>query len=243
MEISNQSYRFGCLSGLLLAIALIFSTIVVTKTWMRVANAESVTVTGSARKNIRADLIIWTGNFSSESSTLVLAQKGLKTALAQVETFLKNKGIQDYIVSPVGIQELHADPHGGDAQRTTGYRLMQSVEIRSSDVDRTSKLGSESMELVEQGVAFVANSPRFIYTKAGEAKIEMLAEAMKDARARADQITSQGGRKIHQLRSAKMGVFQITPVFTTATSWEGENDTSSIDKTVTATVTASFLLK
>ena len=45
------------------------------------------------------------------------------------------------------------------------------------------------------------------------------------------------------LHDADMGVFQITPVHTTDTSSEGESDTTSQDKTITAVVTATFVLK
>ena len=40
-----------------------------------------------------------------------------------------------------------------------------------------------------------------------------------------------------------MGVFQITPLHNSDTRGEGMNDTSSLDKTITAVVTATFLLK
>jgi len=40
-----------------------------------------------------------------------------------------------------------------------------------------------------------------------------------------------------------MGVFQITPLYSGQTSGEGMNDTSSLDKTITAVVTATFALK
>ena len=59
-------------------------------------------------------------------------------------------------------------------------------------MDRLDKL--DTTPLVEQGVIFTVAPPQFIYTKVGEAKIEMLAEATKDARARAEQIATQGGR-------------------------------------------------
>src|SRR5262249_25096317 len=98
----------------------------------------------------------------------------------------------------------------------------------------------DSVSLIDEGVMFTTNSPEYIYTKAGEAKIEMLAEATKDARLRADQIASQGGRGIAHLRSAKMGVFQITPLHSLQTSSEGVNDTSSSEKTITAVVAATF---
>jgi hypothetical protein len=97
--------------------------------------------------------------------------------------------------------------------------------------------------LLEQGVAFMSESMEFIYTRANEAKVEMMAEATKDARARAEQIATQGGRKIKELRNARMGVVQINPLYGTETSWEGNNDTTSLEKTITSTVSATFSLR
>jgi hypothetical protein len=88
----------------------------------------------------------------------------------------------------------------------------------------------------------VSEGFEFIYTKAGEAKVEMMAEATRDARARAEQIAGQGSRKLKELRSARMGVVQINPLYSAATSWEGNNDTSSVEKTITATVSVTFAL-
>jgi hypothetical protein len=45
------------------------------------------------------------------------------------------------------------------------------------------------------------------------------------------------------LHDADQGIFQITPQHSVATSWEGENDTTARQKTITAVVTATFLLK
>jgi hypothetical protein len=97
--------------------------------------------------------------------------------------------------------------------------------------------------LVEQGVFLTTDAPKFIYTQAAETKIEMLADATKDARARAEQIAGQGGRDLGGLHDADMGVFQIAPLHSSDTSGEGMNDTTSLDKTITAVVTATFALK
>jgi hypothetical protein len=72
---------------------------------------------------------------------------------------------------------------------------------------------------------------------------EMMGEAAKDARARAEQIAAQGGRIIKELRNARMGVVQINPRYSSATSWEGNNDTSSLEKTLITTVTATFSMQ
>lgn len=123
-----------------------------------------------------------------------------------------------------------------------GYRLTQSVEVQSADVDRLPRLAGDSSELLEQGVAFVSGGFDFIYTKAGDAKVEMMAEATKDARSRAEQIATQGGRRIKELRNARMGVVQINPLHSSSTSWEGNNDTTAVEKTIVATVAATFAM-
>jgi hypothetical protein len=113
--------------------------------------------------------------------------------------------------------------------------------VESTDIDRLAKL--DPTPLIAGGILFTSTPPEFLYTNAAEEKIEMLAEATKDARERAEQIAEQGGRKIAGLHDAEMGVFQITPLHESDTSGEGESDTSSQDKTITAVVTATFVLK
>ena len=222
------------------------SSMLVTRAWQRIAETETVSVTGSARKNVRSDLAVWQGNFSVESATLLEAQQKLKDDLRKVEAFLRASGLTNFTVSPISIAELKAREKGlGDFEvvRTAGYRLAHTVEVRSENVNQVVQLDRDSPQLIEQGILFTTGGMQFIYTKAGEAKVEMLADATQDARARAEQIARQGGRKIAGLRSAKMGVFQVNPLYSIQTTWEGVNDTSSLEKTITAVVAANFSMR
>lgn len=244
MNINSRPQLIGLVAGLFLAAGLVFSSFVVTRAWMVVAQSQTIAVTGSARKNIRADLIIWKSTFSAESPTLLEAQHTLKADLGKVTAFLQGKGVKDFQVSPIAIEEIRAGEKDMQlSKRVVSYRLSQTVTIQSPEVDRITLVINDSTALVEQGVLFVSNTPDYIYTKAGEAKVEMLAEATKDARTRAEQICQQGGRTIDRLLSARMGIFQITPLYSTETSGEGLNDTKSLEKTVTAVVTAHFAMK
>ena len=49
--------------------------------------------------------------------------------------------------------------------------------------------------------------------------------------------------KIGVMTNAKMGVFQIVPIDSTEVNDYGINDTSSIEKRVVATVSATFTVK
>jgi uncharacterized protein len=231
------------LAGLFLACGLVLSSMLATATWVKVKNSQFITSKGSTRKNVKSDLIIWQGDFNVEAGTLLEAQRKLKNDLLAVGQFLTGNGVTNFVFKPIEIVELKAtkDADGWRQECTTGYRLTQSVRVESEDVDKIGKL--DTTPLVEQGILFTTEPPQFIYTKVAEEKIEMLADATKDARTRAEQIAAQGGRAIANLHDAEMGVFQITALHGNDTSDQGENDTSSLDKTITAVVTATFLLK
>jgi uncharacterized protein len=250
-----KPHLFGMLAGLFLAAGLVFSAMLATAAWVRIHNSQFISVKGSARKNIKSDLALWSGNFTAEAATLLDAQRKLKEDRVKVDDFLNREGMTNHFFTAISIEELHAtfenvvtNGEGGSRvvssqERNTGYKLKQSVQARSDDVERVGQLDGASTVLVEQGVLLTTESPRFLYTKAAEAKIEMLAEATGDARARAEQIASRGGRGLARLHSADMGIFQITPLNSSETSGEGMNDTSSVEKTITAVVTATFALE
>jgi len=253
---NSRPQLFGMLAGLFLAAGLVLSSMLGTTAWVKIKNSQYINVKGSARKNIKSDLAIWTADFTVQAATLLDAQRRLKDDREKVKTFLDGAGMTNHIFKPINIQELKAtfeneatnkDDSGwkivSSQEKTIGYKLKQAVEVRSGEVDHIEQLDSDSTALVEQGVLLTTGDAKFIYTQAAETKIEMLAEATRDARTRAEQIAGQGGRSLAGLHDADMGVFQIAPLHSSDTSGEGMNDTSSLDKTITAVVTATFLLK
>jgi hypothetical protein len=81
-------------------------------------------------------------------------------------------------------------------------------------------------------------------TKLGELKIQMLAEASRDARNRAENIVKQAeGASLGKLRSADMGVINVNPANSSETSWEGNNDTTSLEKDIITIIHATFELQ
>lgn len=245
-----RPHLLGVLAGLFLAAGLVLSTLLLTRTWLKVADAESITVTGSARRDVQSDLVVWRGTMTVESGTLLAAQALLAQQESVVRGFLSAQGVTNTHFHPIAIQRVQVRPakpapgdDGDPALPDPRFRLSRTVEVRSGEIDRVLAMDAQAPQLVNQGIEFAAGSPEFIWTKAGEAKIEMLADASRDARARAEQIVSQGGRRISRMRSARMGVFQITPLYSTHNSWDGMNDTTSREKTVTAVVNATYALE
>lgn len=241
----SRPHLFGLLAGLFLAAALCFASLVVAKAWTRISESSIINVTGSAHRDVRSDLAVWRASFSVDAANLPDAHRQLESDAAKVDAFLRDAHQGDYVMKPAQVEPINQRVGSGDdaVMRRVGYRVTQAIEVRSRDVDALPKLAGEAANLIGQGVSLTTDGIDFIYTKSGEAKVEMMAEATRDARNRAEQIAAQGGRTIKELRAARVGVVQINPIYSTATSGEGNNDTTSLEKTITTTVSATFSLR
>ncbi len=234
--------------GLCIAVATIASSFIISHGLMRIMKfkQEQICVTGSAQKEIKSDFISWTCSFSSRSENLAGAYKSLSEHLPVVKKYLISNGITEdqIIVSQIYTTILYLkNEKGNDTNTIQGYQLSQNIELRSVEVDKITEISRDSTELINQGVNFVSYAPQYTYTKLDSLKVEMLAEASENARQRAQSMVNATGSKIGFMRSAKMGVFQITPVNSTEISDYGINDITSLDKKVTAVVSASFAIE
>jgi len=232
-----------CIAGATIGASLIFSKgfLSVTK-FMR----EQITVTGSAQKAIKSDYVVWKGTFSRRDLQIADAFKKLEEDLQKVQKYLMVQGVneKDIIVNQIGTETVYKkNEKGNDTNTIEGYKLKQSVELRSNDVDKIARISRESTGLINEGIEFYSENPSYFYTKLDELKVEMLAKATENAKLRAENMVKATGNRIGFMRSAKMGVFQITPVNSTEISDWGENDTSSLEKKVTSVVNASFSIE
>lgn len=234
--------------GVCIAFATIVSSVILSQGFLKIMRftKEVVSVTGSSQKNIKSDYIVWKGAFSRREADLAAAYAKLKEDLDKVKVYLVSKGVteKEMIVSQIDTETVYKkNEKGNDTNDIQGYRLGQNVEIRSNEVDKITLVSRESTELIRQGIQFESQAPEYFYTKLDPLKIEMLAQATENAKGRAENMAKSTGNKIGVMRSAKMGVFQITPVNSTEISDWGVNDTSSLEKKVTAVVTVSFAIQ
>jgi uncharacterized protein len=231
-------------TGTALAIGLIISSLILGWAYKDSKKGdEAITVTGSAKKRIKSDLVVWNAGVSTQSPQLSEAYKQLSDYTPRIKKYLIDKGIpeQQITVSSIATTQLKAiDNVGRETSEITGYALKQQVSVTSNDVDKIDQISREATELINQGILLESSAPQFFYTKLGDLKIEMLGEAAKDAKTRADKIAESTSSIIGSIRSARMGVMQITAPESTEVSDYGVNDTSSIEKDVTAVVNISF---
>ncbi|QCX32632.1 SIMPL domain-containing protein [Caloramator sp. E03] len=233
--------------SIIISVALIVSAAFISYGIRNVKSSKNtIIITGSAKRQIKSDFVKWTGYFSAYSSSLNEAYNVLKDSNNKVKKYLMSKGIEekDIVFSSINTQVKNEIlPYGMIGNKVEGYMLSQNVEIKSYNVDLITEISRESTELINQGVHFESYPPQYYYTKIAELKIDMLGLATNDAMQRAQQIAKNTNTKVGRLRAAKMGVFQITPLYSTEVSDTGIFDTSSIDKEITAVVNCEFEIK
>jgi uncharacterized protein len=206
-----------------------------------------ITVTGSATRRIQSDFIVWRSVVRGQDPTLTGAYKKIAADVPAVLAFIKSHAIdqKNVTVSSAAIQEVHPLDREGRPQEdvTSAYVAEQTIEVSSGDIPSVEKVSRAATELLDRGIYVRSNPPLYINTKLASLKIQMLAEASKDARLRAEQMASNTGAKIGGLLTARMGVLQINPAYSTEVSAEGNNDKTTLEKDVLAVVTASFDVK
>ncbi|MFN3418969.1 MAG: SIMPL domain-containing protein [Pyrinomonadaceae bacterium] len=234
-------------SGLMLGIALVISSVIFGWFYSNAKRGdEAITVTGSAKRRIASDLVVWSVETSAQSSQLGDAYRQLADAIPKIKKYLLTKGIPEdqLTIGAISTTKLtKRDQDGNETGEITGYSLSQSIEIRSFDVAKIAQISREATELINQGILIESTPPKYYYTKIGDLKVEMLGEAARDAKERAERIASSTGNSIGSVRSAKMGVLQITAADSTDVSDYGVYDTTTIEKDVTAVVNISFAVR
>ena len=244
MELNGHKNNYLLNGGVALAIGLVLSSVIFGWFYSNSKKGdEAITVTGSAKKRIKSDLVTWSAGVTYQAPQLSEAYKLLTDNVPRVKQYLISKGIAEnqITISSISTTTLHKqNENGGESSEISGYSLRQTVDVRSNEVDKIAQIAREATELIHQGILLESNSPQYSFTGLGDLKIEMLGEAAKDAKTRAEKIAASTGNSIGAVRSARMGVMQITAADSTEVSDGGISDTSSIDKDVTAVVNISF---
>lgn len=241
---NGERFGSGFGAGVALAIGLVFASLIFGWSFIKARRGDqTITVTGSARKRITSDLVIWKAGVSYQASALSDAYRSLSESVPRVKAYLISKGIPENQITISSISTVTHQVRDSDGQQTgqiSGYTLRQELEVRSNDVGQIAKIAREATELINQGILIESMAPEYLYTKLGEEKIAMLAEAAKDAKERAERIAKSTDSSIGSVKTARMGVLQITPADSTEVSDYGMNDTSSLEKDITAVVNVGF---
>lgn len=232
------------INSALMPLAVVLTALIFSYTLLnRNKKANTISVTGLGAQDFTSDLIVWSGNFSRKGMSLKDAYTMLDKDREDIRKYLLGKGLKadNIIFSAVDITKEFDETYDDNGNKTksvfTGYVLQQTVQVESGEVNKVEDISRSITELINQGIEFYSESPEYYYTKLAELKVEMIAQATQDANARAEMIADNAGGSVGNLKSADMGVFQITGRNSSEEySWGGSFNTSSKEKTASITV-------
>lgn len=256
MENIKSQNRSYIIFSLILSLGFIIGAFIMSGTWKKVASSNvTIAVTGSASKQIKSDLGIWSGSFSADAPSMKEAYAKLQETNIKVKNYLISYGFPEdkLMFSSITTKTLHEGKSGNpfdgfgieksSPDKIRGFSLSQNIKVESNDVDKIDLLSRTVTELIDQGIDINSEEPSFLYTKLSDLKIEMIGLASQDAKIRAEQIAKATGNSIGDVRSSKTGVIQINAKNSTEVSDYGMNDTRSFEKTITAVVNVTFAIE
>ena len=206
---------------------------------------NGITVTGSAKTSAVADNAVWTLSVSLSSPTVGAAVKKVDSDVAALSSYLTQGGIAADALT-LGAVSTYANEeyvNGNSTGRILSYRASRDVTVRTNDVQLVSKLSQGIGTLLGTGINVNNYGPQYYISNLPELRPELMSEAMKDAKLRAESLTKAVGGSLGSLVNVKAGPIQITTPDSTMTADYGAYDTSTINKTVSATVSVTFSTK
>jgi hypothetical protein len=205
---------------------------------------DTVEVTGSAKEAVVADqgrLII-----NIETKTGLddrdVGVRRAQEAVEKVVAYLDAQGLIEH-ETPAGYVNTDYYYPQNSPPVQTGFTIMRSVTVRSTELEKLTKLSNDTGPLSGFGYIVTTGGLELTYSKLDEMRVKLLTKAIQDATDRANAIAAESGRTVGLLRNATGGVVQVLPAGGVDISDYGSYDTGSLNKEIMVTVRATFGLK
>ena len=208
----KQIWKFA-----VLGLALVISAYTLARAYTYKYRAQNtIVVTGLGETEFTSDLIVWNGWITAEADNVADGYAELERSKRKVQQFIAGRGIPaetvvfDFVNTNKEYVPVYNENGNWAGQRFAGYELRQRFTIESSEVERVETVSREISALIAQGVSLEASAPDYYYTKLDDVKLSLIEKASADARLRAAMIADNAGTRLGAVKSARMGVFQIT---------------------------------
>jgi hypothetical protein len=211
-------------------------------TGLSARSGNSITVTGSAKTSAVADNAVWTLNVSEMSQQVSVAVNTVGTSVDALSKYLIKGGLSSDAIEIGGVTTYANNEYvnGNSTGRIISYQANQNVTVRSKDVQLIKKLSNGMGSLLQTGVNINNYGPQFYVSNLDKLRPQLLAEATVDAKERGLSITKAVDSELGPVLAVTSGPVQVTQPDSVDASAGGMYDTSSIEKSVSVTVSVSF---
>lgn len=246
-------------STLVIGVSIIITALILGSTFKnRNENLDTISVVGLGTTDFVSDEILWSGSFATKSFDIKEAYNKMISDQKIVADFFLSKGFkkEEFTFGAVQFNKRFREvriENPENAYQTKyeqvfdGYEATQTITFSAKKnpdlMNRIEEVSSKTSELINSGIELTSNSIQYTYSNLPNLKHSLIEKASKDASERAQKIVNTANGSLGKLKSASMGVFQITGQGSTEEdSYGGNNDTYSKNKTARITVRLEYEL-
>lgn len=246
-------------STLIIGVSIIITAFILGSAFKnRNENLDTISVIGLGTKDFVSDEILWSGSFTTKSFDIKEAYNKMISDQKIVADFFMSKGFKkdeftfgavqfNKRFREVRIENPEVAYQTKYEQVFDGYEATQTITFsakKNTDLmKRIEEVSSKTSELINSGIELTSNSIQYTYSNLPNLKHSLIEKASKDASERAQKIVNTANGSLGKLKSASMGVFQITGQGSTEEdSYGGNFDMFSKNKTARITVRLEYEL-
>ena len=223
----------------------------------RNATQDSISVVGLGAKQFTSDEILFSGSYAAKAMDAKEAYAIINADKEKVKSFFVSRGFKanEVIFSGVNFEKSYrtlttqTDNNNTKTEQIfDGYIAKQSVTLSSKKnpelMKRIEDVADQTSELVNSGIEFNPNAIQYTYSDLPSLKHDLIEKATQDAKERAQKIVKTASGDLGKLKTASMGVFQITGEGSVEEdSYGGNNDIYSKQKSARITVRLEYELE
>lgn len=227
------------IAAAILALGLVAGAVAFGLLFKASRSTRTVQVTGAATRSFESDVAKWRLNLSRPiaGSDLSAGYAELGRDVALLVDGLRAAGVPD---SAINLQPVSAQPQWNRDGERSGFLVQQSLFVVSTDTDAIERLALAPGTVMPPGIALEYSQLEYFYSGIAQLKHSLLADATRDAQARAQEIVGSTDGELGSIVEARAGVFQITEPYSTEVSGGGMHSTATRRKEITVTVHARF---
>ena len=246
-------------STLIIGISIIITAFILGSAFKnRNENLDTISVIGLGTKDFVSDEILWSGSFTTKSFDIKEAYNKMISDQKIVSDFFLSKGFkkEEFTFGAVQFNKRFREVRTENTevayqtkyeQVFDGYEASQTITFSAKKnpdlMKRIEAVSGKTSELINSGIELSSNSIQYTYSDLASLKQSLIENATKDAYERAEKIVKTADGDLGKLKTASMGVFQITGQGSTEEdSYGGNNDTFSKNKTARITVRLEYNL-
>ena len=210
-------------------------------------NSSYIKTNGLSDRHVISDSAVWKIRVITESNNIQEAQAKMQKDMNDVLKLLRDKGIRDE-----EIMDISSDITDKFRWTDTPNNKMPRFEVENTIFVRVNTLGKieksvhqakkKMSELIEKGIR-VTNEIHYYYKDIDKLRVEMIKEAAKDSKNRAENVAESIGAKITGVRNLSSGRFSIYPEDQSVPTEYNRAEERSMKKRVRVIVSGTYNLK